>query len=137
MPDQWLGQMSKRAKRLHMYVSYAVVITATLRTPLCKAKKGQFKDTSSNELLVSLFQATKRNIGIDPALIGDMCVLHIFLFLFRYFHSDKANANSCLGTVITPDAPYVARAAALAAGFRRSRHDSCVHSLLKVSHHNS
>ena len=49
-----------------------VVITTALRTPLCKARKGSFKDTSSDELLISLFKAAKSSIGIDPALIGDM-----------------------------------------------------------------
>lgn len=49
-----------------------VVVTSAFRTPLCKFKKGQFKDTSSDELLLSLFEATRENINIDPALIGDM-----------------------------------------------------------------
>lgn len=55
-------------------ITSLVVITAALRTPLCKSKKGQYKDTSSDELLLSLFKATRKNIGIDPALIDDMCV---------------------------------------------------------------
>lgn len=50
----------------------SVVITAAFRTPLCKAKKGQFKDTGSDELLISLFKAARSKIGVDPGVIGDM-----------------------------------------------------------------
>jgi len=75
-----------------------VVITAAFRTPLCKAKKGQFKDTGSDELLISLFKAARSKIGVDPGVIGDICV----------------------GTVLTKSAPYAARAAALTAGFPES-----------------
>lgn len=42
--------------------------------------------------------AAKNNIGIDAAMVGDICV----------------------GTVTTPNAPNTARVAALAAGFRKS-----------------
>lgn len=72
-----------------------VVITSALRMPLCKAGKGGYKDTSSDELLLELFKAAKANIGIDAGTIGDICV----------------------GTVLTANAPYSARAAALTAGF--------------------
>lgn len=51
-----------------------VVVTAAYRTALCKAKKGQFKDTTSDELLLSLFKATRETMGIDPALIQDICL---------------------------------------------------------------
>lgn len=53
----------------------AVVVTAAFRTPLCKARKGGYKDTSSDELLLELFKAAKANIGIDAGLVGDMCVV--------------------------------------------------------------
>ncbi|GAA96761.1 uncharacterized protein L969DRAFT_247829 [Mixia osmundae IAM 14324] len=72
-----------------------VVITLAFRTPLCKAKKGGFANTLSDELLLELFKAAKANIGFDPALVEDVCV----------------------GTVITPGSAYQARAASLAAGF--------------------
>lgn len=49
-----------------------VVVTAAFRTPLCKARKGGYKDTSSDELLLELFKAAKANIGIDAGIIGDM-----------------------------------------------------------------
>lgn len=52
-----------------------VVVTCALRTPLCKARKGQYKDTSSDDLLIATFQAAREHIGIDPALVGDMFVL--------------------------------------------------------------
>ncbi|GJJ09854.1 hypothetical protein Clacol_004078 [Clathrus columnatus] len=71
-----------------------VVITLAVRSPLTKARKGGFKDTRSDELLLSLFKSTIARSGIDPSLIQDITV----------------------GTVLPPGAAYEARAAAIAAG---------------------
>ncbi|TFK77259.1 3-ketoacyl-CoA thiolase [Pluteus cervinus] len=75
-----------------------VVITMAIRSPLCKAKKGGFKDTRTDELMLEIFKHTITRSGIEPGLVGDICV----------------------GTVLTPDAGYHARSAALAAGFPES-----------------
>lgn len=74
----------------------AVVITCAKRTPLCKARRGAYKDTTYDELLLATMVAAKNSIGIDTSLVGDICV----------------------GTVTTPNAPNTARLASLAAGFR-------------------
>lgn len=71
-----------------------VVITLAVRSPLCKARKGGFKDTRSDELLAEMFRAAIARSGIDPALIEDVCV----------------------GNVLSPGSMFEARAAALAAG---------------------
>ena len=71
-----------------------VVITLAVRSPLCKARRGSFKDTRSDELLTEMFRAAIARSGIDPALIEDVCV----------------------GNVLSPGSMYEARAAALAAG---------------------
>ncbi|GAA5918992.1 hypothetical protein JCM1841_002678 [Sporobolomyces salmonicolor] len=71
-----------------------VVITMAMRTPLQRARKGQYKDMSVQELLLAFFKKAIPEMKIEPALIGDICV----------------------GTVLPPKAPYDARAAALAAG---------------------
>ncbi|KIP12054.1 hypothetical protein PHLGIDRAFT_27649 [Phlebiopsis gigantea 11061_1 CR5-6] len=71
-----------------------VVITMAVRSPLCKAKKGGFKDATSEELLLEMFKQSIARSAIDPALIGDITV----------------------GTVLTPNGAYEARAAAMAAG---------------------
>lgn len=71
-----------------------VVITLAVRSPLCKARKGGFKDTRSDELLAEMFRTAIARSGIDPALIEDVCV----------------------GNVLSPGSMYEARAAALAAG---------------------
>ncbi|KAG8890916.1 hypothetical protein FRB98_002936 [Tulasnella sp. 332] len=71
-----------------------IVITMAVRSPLCKSKKGAFKDTRSDELLTSVFKAVVKKSRIDPALIGDICV----------------------GEVLASGAGYEARGAALAAG---------------------
>ncbi|TFK36870.1 Thiolase, N-terminal domain-containing protein [Crucibulum laeve] len=72
-----------------------VVITMAIRSPLCKAKKGGFKDARTDELMLEIYKQTISHSQIDPGLVGDICV----------------------GTVLTPDATYHARAAAIAAGF--------------------
>ncbi|KAL0956703.1 hypothetical protein HGRIS_002826 [Hohenbuehelia grisea] len=72
-----------------------VVITMAFRSPLCKARKGGFKDTKTDELMLELFKHSISQSHIDPALVNDIAV----------------------GTVLTPNAMYHARAAALAAGF--------------------
>ncbi|THH14362.1 hypothetical protein EW146_g5957 [Bondarzewia mesenterica] len=75
-----------------------IVITMAIRSPLCKARSGGFKDTRSDELLTEMFKQAIAHSKIDPSIIGDINV----------------------GTVL-PRAPmYEARAAALAAGIPHS-----------------
>ncbi|KAI0030199.1 thiolase [Vararia minispora EC-137] len=71
-----------------------VVITLAIRSPMCKAKKGGFRDMKSDELLTEMFRRVIEHGNIDPALIGDICV----------------------GTVLPVGPTYEARTAALAAG---------------------
>ncbi|KIM85276.1 hypothetical protein PILCRDRAFT_96412 [Piloderma croceum F 1598] len=71
-----------------------VVITFSKRTPIGRAKKGQFKDTPMDEILHGLFKATLEKTKLDPTKIDDICV----------------------GTCHPPSPLYVSRAAALAAG---------------------
>jgi len=66
-----------------------------VRSPLCKAKKGGFKDTRTDELMVEMLRQSIAHAHIDPALVNDIAV----------------------GTVLTPGAMYHARAASLTAGF--------------------
>ncbi|KAK7695314.1 hypothetical protein QCA50_002504 [Cerrena zonata] len=72
-----------------------VVITMAIRSPLCKAKKGGFKDTRADELLTEMFKQSIARSSIDPGLVGDISV----------------------GVVLASGPTYEARAAALAAGF--------------------
>ncbi|BEJ12116.1 hypothetical protein CspHIS471_0205760 [Cutaneotrichosporon sp. HIS471] len=94
---QTVSDHLKGDNRARLFAKHAddVVITCAKRTPLCKARKGAYKDTTYDELLYATMVAAKNNIGIDPGMIGDICV----------------------GTVTTPNAPNTARVAALAAGF--------------------
>ncbi|KAF7320276.1 3-ketoacyl-CoA thiolase [Mycena kentingensis (nom. inval.)] len=69
-----------------------VVITFAKRSAMGRAKKGQLKDTTVDELLHALFKAGRTKL--DPAKIDDICV----------------------GTCHPPSPLYVSRAAALAAG---------------------
>jgi len=51
-----------------------VVIVSALRTPICKAKRGGFKDTLPDDLLAVVFQAVIKDAGIKPTDIQDICV---------------------------------------------------------------
>ncbi|CAJ2512576.1 Uu.00g055910.m01.CDS01 [Anthostomella pinea] len=72
-----------------------VVITLAVRTPLCKAKKGGFKDTSLEYIMYALLKATRERMGFSPDLVEDVC----------------------MGNVSDGKAAYKVRAALLAAGF--------------------
>ncbi|KLU82213.1 3-ketoacyl-CoA thiolase [Magnaporthiopsis poae ATCC 64411] len=72
-----------------------VVITLAVRTPLAKAKKGGFKDTTLEYLIYALLQQVREKSKLDPALVEDIC----------------------MGNVSDGKAAYKLRAAALAAGF--------------------
>ncbi|KAK5046747.1 hypothetical protein LTR84_007508 [Exophiala bonariae] len=72
-----------------------IVITASVRTPLTKARKGGLKDTPAEELIVHVLKAIKDKSGIDPNVVEDVCV----------------------GNVLQPAPGFVARSAVLAAGF--------------------
>lgn len=66
-----------------------------LRTPLCKAKKGGFKDTSLEFIVYSLLATVREKSNLDPGLVEDIC----------------------MGNVSDGKAAYKLRTAALAAGF--------------------
>lgn len=51
-----------------------VVITFAKRTPVGRARKGQLKDVSVDEMLHALFKASLQETKIDPAKIDDICV---------------------------------------------------------------
>ncbi|GHJ87650.1 hypothetical protein NliqN6_4052 [Naganishia liquefaciens] len=72
-----------------------VVITFAKRTALTRAKKGAFRDTSSDTLLYSLLQKGMDQSGVDRNIVGDIIA----------------------GVCHTPSPAYEVRAASLAAGF--------------------
>ncbi|KAG8899318.1 hypothetical protein FRB99_006780, partial [Tulasnella sp. 403] len=72
-----------------------VVLTFAKRTPMCKAHKGSFKDTTSDALLYATLKGVKERLGFDVNEIQDIAV----------------------GTCLSPAPVYEARAAALAAGY--------------------
>ncbi|RYP80598.1 hypothetical protein DL770_006146 [Monosporascus sp. CRB-9-2] len=81
-----------------------VVITLAIRTPLCKGKKGGFKDTSVEYLMYAILKEAKERMGFAPELVEDIC----------------------MGNVSDGKAAYKARAAALAAGFPNTTSASSV-----------
>lgn len=72
-----------------------IVITLAVRTPLTKAKKGGFKDSSLEYIIYALLKEVNERCAMDPALVEDIC----------------------LGNVSDSKAAYKLRAASLAAGF--------------------
>ncbi|XP_061626143.1 3-ketoacyl-CoA thiolase, peroxisomal [Phyllopteryx taeniolatus] len=51
-----------------------VVVIHGLRTPIGKAKRGAFKDTTPDELLSAVMSAVLKDAGLSPHLLGDVCV---------------------------------------------------------------
>lgn len=72
-----------------------IVITLAVRTPLAKAKKGGFKDSTLEYMLYALLKQVRERSNLDPALVDDIA----------------------LGNVSDAKAAYKVRAASLAAGF--------------------
>ncbi|KAF6807717.1 3-ketoacyl-ketothiolase [Colletotrichum sojae] len=97
-----------------------IVITLAIRTPLAKAKKGGFKDTTLEYMIYALLKEVRERSKIDPALVEDICMGNV-----RSRVADDASsvprrplADSLLSTQVSDGkAAYKLRAAALAAGF--------------------
>ncbi|KAG2522501.1 hypothetical protein BBO99_00005840 [Phytophthora kernoviae] len=51
-----------------------VVIVSALRTPITKARRGGFKDTTPDVLLSHVLQAVLKQAKVDPKLVGDVVV---------------------------------------------------------------
>jgi len=51
-----------------------IVIVAPFRTAIAKAKRGGFKDTAIDKMLIPVLSHIIKTTGINPALIGDMVI---------------------------------------------------------------
>lgn len=51
-----------------------IVITLAIRTPLTKARKGGFKDTSLEYLVYALLKEVRERSNLDPAVVEDICL---------------------------------------------------------------
>jgi acetyl-CoA acyltransferase 1 len=51
-----------------------IVITLAIRTPLTKARKGGFKDSSVEFLAYAILKEVKERSNLDPALVEDICM---------------------------------------------------------------
>jgi acetyl-CoA acyltransferase 1 len=51
-----------------------VVIVSALRTAICKAKKGAFKDTTPDDLLVPVLQAVVKESKVPAEMLGDIVI---------------------------------------------------------------
>lgn len=50
------------------------MITLAIRTPLCKGKKGGFKDTTLEYLMYAILKAARERLGFSPDLVEDICM---------------------------------------------------------------
>lgn len=64
----------KRPVPVFLETSDDVVIVSALRTPICKSKRGGFKDTLPDDLLAVVFNAVIKDSGLKPSAIQDICV---------------------------------------------------------------
>lgn len=88
-----------------------VVLTLAVRTPMCKAHKGAFKDTTSDALLYKTLKGVKERCGFDVKEIQDIAVGKC------RFCDRPREFNVSAGTCHPPSPVYEARAAALASGY--------------------
>uniref|UniRef100_A0A8C5QK81 acetyl-CoA C-acetyltransferase n=1 Tax=Leptobrachium leishanense TaxID=445787 RepID=A0A8C5QK81_9ANUR len=51
-----------------------IVVVHGRRTPICKAKRGGFKETAPDELLSAVMSAVLKDLNLSPDKIGDICV---------------------------------------------------------------
>ncbi|KAI4338203.1 hypothetical protein L6164_016547 [Bauhinia variegata] len=51
-----------------------VVIVAAYRTPICKSKRGGFKDTHADDLLAPVLKALIEKTNLNPSEVGDIVV---------------------------------------------------------------
>ena len=51
-----------------------IVVVSALRTPIGKARKGAFKNTTPDDLLKAVFDATLEKTKVDPKVLGDVVV---------------------------------------------------------------
>jgi acetyl-CoA acyltransferase 1 len=51
-----------------------IVITLAIRTPLTKARKGGFKDTTLEYMIYALLKEVRERSKLDPALVEDICL---------------------------------------------------------------
>jgi len=56
-----------------------VVICCAVRTPLCKAKRGMFKDTPPDVMLSTAMKAAVDRSKVDPSLIGDIVIGNVLM----------------------------------------------------------
>jgi len=56
-----------------------VVIVSALRTPICRAKKGGFKDTMPDDLLKAVLEGVVKQSGINPKEVNDVVVGNVQL----------------------------------------------------------
>jgi len=51
-----------------------IVITLAVRTPLTKARKGGFKDTSLEYMVYALLKEVRERSNLDPGLVEDIAL---------------------------------------------------------------
>ncbi|KAG0001129.1 hypothetical protein BGZ65_003768, partial [Modicella reniformis] len=70
--DQISGSSSQREHLIHHRHPDDVVIVSAVRTPICRAGKGGFKDMYPEDLLAFILKAAAERAKIDPKVVNDI-----------------------------------------------------------------
>ncbi|KAF9164763.1 3-ketoacyl-CoA thiolase with broad chain length specificity [Actinomortierella ambigua] len=70
--DHLSGSSSKREHLIHTTSPDDVVIVSAVRTPICKANKGAFKDMYAEDMLAVVLKAAAERAKIDPKVVNDI-----------------------------------------------------------------
>ncbi len=80
----WSTRIRERKLTCHSTSKNAddIVITLAIRTPLTKARKGGFKDSSLEYIIYALLKEVRERSNLDPALVEDICAGNVRWCLF-------------------------------------------------------
>ncbi|OMJ19517.1 3-ketoacyl-CoA thiolase B, peroxisomal [Smittium culicis] len=98
-----LSGNSSSASRIGVKNPEDVVIVDAVRTPICKAGKGKFKDTHHEYLLSLVLKAVCERAGLDKALVEDIVVGNVLppssgagLARMAMLHAGFSESSSCM-----------------------------------------
>ncbi|KAG0229025.1 3-ketoacyl-CoA thiolase with broad chain length specificity [Actinomortierella wolfii] len=70
--DHLSGSSTKREHLIHTTSPDDVVIVSAVRTPICRANKGSFKDLYPEDMLAVVLKAAAERAKIDPKVVNDI-----------------------------------------------------------------
>lgn len=71
-----------------------IVITLAIRTPLTKARKGGFKNTSLEYMTYALLKEVRERSKLEPGLVEDICLGNVQIPVPYVSHSPRRMADA-------------------------------------------